>query len=135
MTTHNPMTPDWTCEVCGEGWPCPPSRRELLDRYDGALVALSVYLGQRYVTATADLPDLPAGQLYQRIVGWARERPYPSADEVLAHSVGQVRAHVSDGAGRCRVCAGVCPCWVATDAMERLTAAGWAVPDEHPATR
>jgi hypothetical protein len=46
-----------------------------------------------------DLAHLPSGWLYQRFVGWARETPYPSAVEILAHSFEQVQAHTSNGAG------------------------------------
>ncbi len=73
MTAHSPVTPDWTCAGCGREWPCPSRRGELLAEYDGALVSLVVYLGNHLVAAVADLPQVPAGRLHHRIVGWVRD--------------------------------------------------------------
>jgi hypothetical protein len=72
VSPHTPMRPSWRCAGCGGEWPCPSARRRLLAEYEGATVSLALYLASNFVDAAADLPDLPAGNLYRRFLGWVR---------------------------------------------------------------
>jgi hypothetical protein len=73
MTTHNPVTPAWTCGGCGAEWPCLTRRRELHAEFAGATVSLAIYLGSYFAAAAPDLRYAPAGLLHQRFVGWVWE--------------------------------------------------------------
>ncbi|MBO4210340.1 flavin reductase [Micromonospora echinofusca] len=72
MSVHHPIAPSWICRGCGDEWPCPTRRRELLAEYHRARVSLAVYLAGKLVEAAADLTHVPAGRLHARIVGWTR---------------------------------------------------------------
>ncbi|GAB3334274.1 flavin reductase [Micromonospora halotolerans] len=72
MTTHLPITPAWVCGGCGADWPCPSRRQELLAEYDGAPVSLALYLAAQLVDATRHLPQVSAGHLHHRFLGWTR---------------------------------------------------------------
>ncbi|SDY23585.1 hypothetical protein SAMN05444365_1011152 [Micromonospora pattaloongensis] len=74
MSEHNPVPADWTCAGCGGQWPCRTRKRQLLAEFDGAPVSLTIYLGAYFVDAAPDLPDVPAGDLHARFVGWAVTR-------------------------------------------------------------
>ena len=79
MSGHNPSSPDWTCQGCASEWPCHTRRRQLLDEYGDARVALAVYLGGCLVAAEGDLTHLSADRLHDRFVGWTRATPAPLA--------------------------------------------------------
>jgi hypothetical protein len=70
VTAHQPMRPNWACAGCGFPWPCPSRRRQLLGEYAGTPVSLSLVRSAALVEATADLRKVPAGDLYDRFVGW-----------------------------------------------------------------
>jgi len=70
VSAHNPVRPGWTCGGCDDLWPCVSRRRQLLAEYDGAVVALHLYLTALMVDALQDLPAAPAGQVYDRFLGW-----------------------------------------------------------------
>lgn len=72
MTRHLPVTPGWTCDGCGDEWPCQVRRRELRAEYDGDPVSLALYLATQLVAAAADLVHVPAGRLHHRFLGWLR---------------------------------------------------------------
>ncbi|MFI6330955.1 flavin reductase [Micromonospora chersina] len=72
MTTHVPVTPAWTCGGCGADWPCQTRQRELRAEYDGPPVSLILYLAAQLVNATYDLPEIAAGHLHHRFLGWIR---------------------------------------------------------------
>jgi hypothetical protein len=72
MSMHRPVRPDWTCQTCGQAWPCPTRQRQLLAEYDGARVSLMLYLSSQLITACVDLPAAASGVLYERFLGWAR---------------------------------------------------------------
>lgn len=74
MTAHLPVRPKWECRGCGEAWPCQNKRAELVIEYAGAEVSLGVLMAMRHCDAAGELPDIPAGELYQRFVGWTRRR-------------------------------------------------------------
>lgn len=68
--THLPVARTWLCRGCGADWPCPTKRRQLLAEYDAAPISLHLYMGSWLVPAAGDLPALPAGELYERFMGW-----------------------------------------------------------------
>ncbi|MFG1800470.1 hypothetical protein ACGFI4_09905 [Micromonospora carbonacea] len=72
MTSHGPVLPRWTCGGCAAPWPCPTRQRTLRAEYAGATVSLAIHLGMCLVSATEDLPWVPAGELHRRFLGWAR---------------------------------------------------------------
>ncbi|WP_433317553.1 flavin reductase [Micromonospora chersina] len=72
MTIHLAVTPAWTCGGCGTDWPCRTRRRELRAEYEAAPVSLALYLATQLVNATQDLPEVPAGHLHHRFLGWTR---------------------------------------------------------------
>jgi hypothetical protein len=71
MSNHNP-TRAWTCGGCGDPWPCVTRRQELLAEYFGARASLTHYLTELLCKACQDMPQAPAGALYDRFVGWVR---------------------------------------------------------------
>ncbi len=74
MTEHAAVRPSWTCTGCASAWPCHTRRQQLTAEYDGAVVALSLYMVICFVEASADLPHATVGVLYQRFLGWVRPR-------------------------------------------------------------
>jgi hypothetical protein len=70
------MARSWTCLPCLQPWPCQTRRNQLLAQYAGAPGSLALLLGSAFVEAAADLPDVPAGELYEQFVGWLP--PFPS---------------------------------------------------------
>jgi hypothetical protein len=75
MTAHLPLRPAWTCTGCGAAWPCPSRRSQLTAEYSGADLPLSLYLAACLVEAAFDLPQISAGDLYARFLGWVPIRP------------------------------------------------------------
>jgi hypothetical protein len=75
MSIHLPNRPDWTCAVCGQPWPCPTGKRQLLAEYSGARVSLMLYLSAHFVEACEDMPNAVLGTLHRRFFGWPREIP------------------------------------------------------------
>jgi hypothetical protein len=75
MSTHIALRPSWRCAACGDPWPCPTRREQLLAEYGNSRVSLSLYLSSCLVEATQDLPHHQAGAHYQRFIGWLREPP------------------------------------------------------------
>lgn len=72
---HLPRRPDWTCIDCGQPWPCTDKREQLVAEHGRRdRLALALYLAELYVEAGAQLPDVPAGILYGRFIGWNRGR-------------------------------------------------------------
>jgi hypothetical protein len=68
---HLPATPGWSCRDCGDDWPCPVKRSQLLAEFHGASVTLGQYLGGCFVDAAQDLVSVPAARLRTRFLGWA----------------------------------------------------------------
>ncbi len=75
MSAHIPLRPGWSCAGCGGQWPCGPRQRQLRAEYGGVSVSLAMFLAACMVEAAYDLPDCPAGQLYDRFLGWVRRDP------------------------------------------------------------
>ncbi|MGC4893343.1 hypothetical protein [Micromonospora sp. DT31] len=72
---HAPTTPDWTCDSCGDNWPCATKRRHLLHEYHVDRASLSVYLGSCLAVATQDLRSVPVTALRDRFIGWVPRGP------------------------------------------------------------
>ena len=70
MMSHEPVRPGWSCQGCRQAWPCPDGRRELLAAPNKARLSLSMYLAGQFLAACQELPTTPAGELYQRFLGW-----------------------------------------------------------------
>lgn len=69
MNPHQPLRPSWDCAACGQPWPCRPARERMAAEADTSLrIAAWSWLEE----AMRDMPDAPAGQLWQRFVGWTR---------------------------------------------------------------
>jgi hypothetical protein len=64
----------WSCAGCSLPWPCPTRRDQLVAEYPTDTLPLALYLAACLVDAAYDLPDAPAGELYQRFHGWLRHR-------------------------------------------------------------
>jgi hypothetical protein len=72
------MRGSWICLGCSLPWPCPTRQRQLLGQYADAPVSLALLLGSALVEATADLRDIPAGELHDQFVAWLPPHPPPA---------------------------------------------------------
>jgi hypothetical protein len=72
---HAPVTPEWTCGICGAEWPCAPKREQLLIEYGVDRPMLSVYLGACLAAAAEDLHLAGSTSLQERFFGWLPPRP------------------------------------------------------------
>lgn len=63
---------DWLCRApgCGHEWPCEPSRAALIEQARTDRTAVRLYLDAHLVHACHDLPDVAAGALWDRFVGF-----------------------------------------------------------------
>lgn len=82
MTDHDPGRPAWDCNGCGDPWPCPPRRRQMLTEYDDLPELLRSHMLDRLDQACAELPMHFAGELRNRMLGWLpnRSRHYRTDD-------------------------------------------------------
>ncbi|GII25480.1 hypothetical protein [Planosporangium mesophilum] len=78
MSDHNPVRPGWRCGGCGQPWPCGTRRSQLAAEYEGARVSLALLMSTSFCAAAQDLPDVRAGDLYLRFLGWLD--PYRRGD-------------------------------------------------------
>jgi hypothetical protein len=64
--------PDWLCRApgCAAEWPCPPAREALIEQARASRFLVRSYLDAQLVYACHDLPDVPAGVLWDRFVGF-----------------------------------------------------------------
>jgi hypothetical protein len=67
---HGPERPSWLCRSCGDPWPCPPTKDDLIATTDrlGILILVNLYLPD----LLDDQPQLGAGGAYDRLIWWAR---------------------------------------------------------------
>lgn len=72
---HMPMQPSWQCTGCGTAWPCETTKLRLLVEYEGSKTTLGLLMAMRHADAAGDLRDVPAGELYERFLGWVRRSP------------------------------------------------------------
>ncbi len=71
VTCHNPRPPSWDCMGCGDDWPCPTRRRELVAELgDNPWNPLFVAMAGNFLRAVQDMRATPAGMLYDRFLGW-----------------------------------------------------------------
>ena len=74
ITAHTPSRPGWRCSGCGEDWPCAVSRADLRIEFEGHRAQLAVYMARHLSEALADQPDTAESALYDRFLGWFRDR-------------------------------------------------------------
>ena len=67
---HTPRQPDWTCQTCGQDWPCAPRQTKILGEDSRHHVSSALYLAMQMNEACLDLPQMRAGQLWARFLGW-----------------------------------------------------------------
>jgi hypothetical protein len=67
---HQPRRPEWTCEDCGELWPCEPARCRLRAETGGG-TTLAVLMGAYLEDYLRDVLDGVAGA-FDRFIGWTR---------------------------------------------------------------
>jgi hypothetical protein len=80
MSVHVPERPLWRCAGCAALWPCASRRNQFLAEYPSDLLPVALYLAACLVDAAYDLPDTPAGALYQRFLGWLPYGPFRRSD-------------------------------------------------------
>ncbi|MEV4631368.1 hypothetical protein AB0J90_34370 [Micromonospora sp. NPDC049523] len=76
---HVPGRPHWRCIRCGNEWPCPTAKTELLTGYRGMKLSLSMLLASQWVDCLNDLCALNPSKgetpstrdLYERFFNWA----------------------------------------------------------------
>lgn len=69
---HIPIKPGWICAGCGRDYPCRTRQAQLLAEYDQAPMSLALLMGADFAEAANDMPDLLAGELHARFLGWIR---------------------------------------------------------------
>lgn len=77
MSDHNP-TADFGCVSCDGPWPCETRRRELRAECADTPSVLVHYLTAAMIQACYVLPNLSAGQLHYRFLGWLDRRRSPA---------------------------------------------------------
>jgi hypothetical protein len=78
VSVHIPLRPEWRCAGCSLAWPCATRQDQLVAEYSADALPLALYLAACLVDAAYDLPETPAGVLYQRFLGWLRDRQLPA---------------------------------------------------------
>jgi hypothetical protein len=66
---HIEVRPSWDCIACEKPWPCDPAREALAAELQPT--ALRIHMWLRLEVAAGDLPTTPAGELFERFLGWA----------------------------------------------------------------
>ncbi len=73
LPEHIPIRNAWLCTRCLIDWPCVPARRKLLDgEMDGT--TLRIYMWLQLEQAAMEMPDAPAGELFERFLHWTSPR-------------------------------------------------------------
>jgi hypothetical protein len=94
---HLPARPEWTCQDCGQPWPCVTKKTALIAEHRGGQTSLMIHLAFYLVDAIDDFgrPDRgPVPNLYLRFLGWiwqptaGTDRPSPAT---LNDSLADVR--------------------------------------------
>jgi hypothetical protein len=73
VSAHAAVRPTWACGACGQPWPCPTSREELIAEFDGNVPAMSVYMAGKFLAALDDVPRVACDGLHLRFLGWIRQ--------------------------------------------------------------
>jgi hypothetical protein len=71
---HEPLRPGWLCRACGLPWPCPTRRDQLSAHYALNPLGLTALMSSYLVEASAAIGDITGVELYQRFLGWVRDR-------------------------------------------------------------
>lgn len=71
-TAHRPTPLLWECAECGNPWPCEPARAHYTVLFARSRAQLAVLMSSYLAVAVMDLLEVPAGELYERFVGWTR---------------------------------------------------------------
>lgn len=71
---HAPSRPDWSCTACGDEWPCPTRKRQLVELFPGNVRGLVGYMTPYLVDANVELSHLSTTQVTERFVGWCERR-------------------------------------------------------------
>lgn len=71
---HVPRRPAWSCQGCGQPWPCATYRAAALaEEHGGAGThCLTARMGGHLAEAKWDLPDVPIAELEARFLRWTR---------------------------------------------------------------
>ncbi|BAL91351.1 hypothetical protein AMIS_61310 [Actinoplanes missouriensis 431] len=70
---HFYLRPSWSCQGCGEPWPCARARADLMAQYRPERISLAIYLGAVLADALHDgLGTSCPEALYHRMLGWIR---------------------------------------------------------------
>lgn len=83
---HQPHQPEWTCQACGNPWPCSPARTRLAESYGRDRIGLSIYLTALLFAAVAEMPTTPVPELFERFVSWTRYSPPAMTDRTAEPS-------------------------------------------------
>ena len=68
---HVPRRPTWSCQGCGQPWPCATYRAAALAEEHDGRHRLTARLGEYLADAKWDLRDVPLAELEARFVSWA----------------------------------------------------------------
>ena len=72
---HRALRPSWSCEDCGQAWPCRARRATLPGECEFDRIAMRLFLAQLMYEAVEDIDqyssDVVPG-LYERFLGWVR---------------------------------------------------------------
>ena len=71
---HQPRRPGWRCAACQDEWPCARRRAELRAEFEGERVRLALHMAGYLGEAALDHPDAAESLLYDRFLGWCRDR-------------------------------------------------------------
>jgi len=74
--SHEPERRAWLRQACGEPWPCATRQDQLSDQYASNPLGLTMLMDSHLVEASAEIGDITAVELYQRLLGWARGRDH-----------------------------------------------------------
>jgi hypothetical protein len=65
---HIEARPSWDCRACGKPWPCDPTRDALAAELQPT--SLRIHMWLRLEVAAEDLPETPAGEMFDRFLHW-----------------------------------------------------------------
>jgi hypothetical protein len=72
MGEHFYRRPSWSCQGCGEPWPCARARDDLIAQYRPERISLAMYLGALLADAVHDGLGPCPDDVYARLLGWVR---------------------------------------------------------------
>lgn len=75
MIEHPAQPGSWDCRACGEPWPCPSAKEQMLGEMPS--LQLATYAWSCFDHAAGDLIAMTVPQMYERFIGWTRPRSAP----------------------------------------------------------